>query len=388
MFSTPNALLWAIFRPLARLVLRLRLNVTAPRCRMKAPYVLLCNHSSYYDPLLAAVSVDRPLRFCGSDRAPWRGFLLRLTRWLQLPEALTLDEALAEAAARKKCLGLFPEGTRCIDGVTGPIPPDLGEKLLASGLGLVTLRISGAYFTAPRWADDFPRRGRITVRTVRTLEPAMLQALDAAELQALIERDLREDACATAKKRPAPYRGEHLAAGLERLLFLCPKCGAIGRMEGRERFFGCKGCGFETVYTLTGGFRGGGVPFADLREWSRWQEGRIRLLCEAAGEGPIFEDEGFELYVQQPGGAERVGSGGLQLYRDRLELPTGVAVAIGEIESLRLGGSSRLLLKSKRGSRFELDTVRAVCAAKYITALDILKEIEKNRGQDHEQDRI
>ena len=271
--------------------------------------------------------------------------------------------------------------------MTGPIPADLGEKLLASGLGLVTLRVSGGYLTAPRWADSFPRRGRITVRLMRTLEPGVLQAMDASQLQALIERDLYEDACATAKKRPAPYRGEHLAAGLERLLFLCPKCGAAGTLAGNERFFGCRSCGFETVYTLTGGFRGGGVPFEDLRGWSRWQEGRIRLLCEAAGEGAIFEDEGYELFVLRPEGAERIGSGGLHLYRDRLELPTGVAVAVEEIKSLRLNGSSRLLLESRRGSRFELNTVRAICADKYIRALEILKEIGKDREQ-HEQDRI
>ena len=34
---------------------------------MKGPYVLVGNHASWYDPLLAAVCADRPLCFCGAD---------------------------------------------------------------------------------------------------------------------------------------------------------------------------------------------------------------------------------------------------------------------------------------------------------------------------------
>ena len=59
MLRTPNPLLWALLRPLLRLILRLKLHFIAPRARLKGPFVLLCNHASWYDPLLAAVCVRR-----------------------------------------------------------------------------------------------------------------------------------------------------------------------------------------------------------------------------------------------------------------------------------------------------------------------------------------
>ncbi len=380
MLRTPNPVLWAILRPLLRLILRLKLHFQPRRARLKGPFVLLCNHASYYDPLLAAVCVDRPLAFTGADPAPRAGLLLRLVRSLCQPEALSWEAALKEAGQTGKSLGLFPEGRRCTDGVTGPIPGDLAERIRKSGLGLVVLRLEGAYLTAPRWADRIPRPGRLRARVIRTLPAGVVQAMDAEELQGLLERDLREDAWETAKKRPGPYRGERTAERLEKLLCLCPKCGAVGTMESRDNEFACRSCGFTTVYTLSGGFRGGKVPFENPGQWARWQRGRILLLCEAAGDGPIFEDGGYEIYDLRHGG-ERIGTGGLHLYRDRLELPTGIAIPIEDILELRLVGGSGLRLETRRGSRFELKTVRPICAEKYLNAAEILKTIRESAAE-------
>ena len=382
MFRAPSAFLWALLRPLLRLILRIRLRVTAPILHTQRPFVLLCNHTNFYDPLLAAVSVRRPLCFVGADRPPRRGFLLRLARSLCLPEELSLDEALRQAAARECCLGLFPEGTRCADGQTGPIPGALAKKLKESGLDLVILRVSGGYWTAPRWAELIPRPGRIRVRVARTLSAGMLRDMTADELQALIEKDLREDACQSVKKHPAPYRGEHRAERLERLLYLCPKCGARSRLESRDDEIVCRACGFATRYTLTGGFRGGGTPFEDLRQWLNWQDERLRQLCENAGAEPLFSDGSCELYDLNGETDERVCSGELTLYRDRLELPNGVAISVEELGCMRQIDDRGLALESRRGSRFALYRVRPLCAGKYIDALKQLKDIQnEDRGQ-------
>ena len=209
--------------------------------------------------------------------------------------------------------------------------------------------------------------------------------METDELQTLLEQDLREDAFETVRRRPGPYRGEHTAERLEKLLCVCPKGGAVGTMESRDNEFFCRGCGFTTVYTLSGGFRGGNVPFENPGQWARWQRGRIRLACEKAGDGPIFEDGGYEIYDLRHGG-DRIGTGGLHLYRDRLELPTGIAIPAADVVSLRLVGGSGLRLETRRGSRFELKTIRPVCAEKYLSALAILKEIRENAAADEPEE--
>jgi ribosomal protein S27AE len=216
---------------------------------------------------------------------------------------------------------------------------------------------------------------------MRTLTPGVLQAVETDELQALLEQDLREDAFETVRRRPGPYRGERTAERLEKLLCVCPKCGAVGTMESRDNEFFCRSCGFTTVYTLSGGFRGGNVPFENPGQWARWQRGRIRLACEKAGNGPIFEDGGYEIYDLKHGG-ERIGAGGLHLYRDRMELPTGIAIPAEDIVELRLVGGSGLQMKTRRGSRFEMKTIRPVCAEKYLSALAVLKELRESSAEE------
>ena len=381
MLRSPNPVLWAILRPLLRLILRLKLHFQPRRAKLNGPFVLLCNHASYYDPLLAAVCVDQPLGFVGADPAPRAGFLLSLARSLCQPEDLSWQDALNEAAVSGRCVGVFPEGRRCPDGVTGPIPADLAARVKESGLGLVVLRLEGAYLTAPRWAERIPRPGRLRARVMRTLTPGVLQAMETDELQALLEQDLREDAFETVRRRPGPYRGEHTAERLEKLLCVCPKCGAVGTMESRDNEFFCRSCGFTTVYTLSGGFRGGNVPFENPGQWARWQRGRIRLACEKAGNDPIFEDGGYEIYDLKHGG-ERIGAGGLHLYRDRMELPTGIAIPAEDIVELRLVGGSGLQMKTRRGSSFEMKTIRPVCAEKYLYALAVLKELRESAAEE------
>lgn len=381
MLRSPNPVLWAILRPLLRLILRLKLHFQPRRAKLNGPFVLLCNHASYYDPLLAAVCVERPLCFAGADPAPRAGFLLSLARSLCQPEDLSWQDALNEAAVSGRCVGVFPEGRRCPDGVTGPIPADLAARVKESGLGLVVLRLEGAYLTAPRWAERIPRPGRLRARVMRTLTPGVLQAMETDELQALLEQDLREDAFETVRRRPGPYRGERTAERLEKLLCVCPKCGAVGTMESRDNEFFCRSCGFTTVYTLSGGFRGGNVPFENPGQWARWQRGRIRLACEKAGNDPIFEDGGYEIYDLKHGG-ERIGAGGLHLYRDRMELPTGIAIPAEDIVELRLVGGSGLQMKTRRGSRFEMKTIRPVCAEKYLYALAVLKELRESAAEE------
>ena len=48
---------------------------------------------------------------------------------------------------------------------------------------------------------------------------------------------------------------------------------------------------------------------------------------------------------------------------------------------IELSGSSGLRIMSRRGSRFELKTIRPICAEKYITALAVLKVLNRRRPE-------
>ena len=89
----------------------------------------------------------------------------------------------------------------------------------------------------------------------------------------------------------------------------------------------------------------------------------------AAADEPIFSDEGLELYSVQSGrSSELVGRGAIALYRDRLELPGGISVPVGEISGMSLRGPTDLYLSTSNGGSFLLRTHLALCTHKYLSA--------------------
>lgn len=122
-----------------------------------------------------------------------------------------------------------------------------------------------------------------------------------------------------------PFVGERLAERLERVLFLCPKCGQVGRLYSKGDTLTCLACGETVTYNQYGYFeKDGGEPhFKSVLEWNQWQlkelEGMV-LDRMANPDGPIFEDREVTLFTGQRYVAIRkLRRGTLRLYADRLE---------------------------------------------------------------------
>ena len=77
-------------------------------------------------------------------------------------DAVAVRNALRILAARE-VLGLFPEGERCWDGRLQPFKRTTLRLMLAAGVPVVPVGISGAYPLMPRWSSGV-RRGTVTLR--------------------------------------------------------------------------------------------------------------------------------------------------------------------------------------------------------------------------------
>lgn len=91
------------------------------------------------------------------------------------------------------------------------------------------------------------------------------------------------------------------------------------KSEG-NRFF-CTDCGYSVEYNEYGFFEGENVVYDSVTDWDKWQsEALIAHAAEISEGSPIFSDSGFELHAISADHRSRtVGSGGIALYRDRLE---------------------------------------------------------------------
>ena len=247
----------------------------------------------------------------------------RLLNWLVAP--IARRKASSGTDTVKACLRhlrdghsicLFAEGEQSWDGLNNHILPATGKLVKSSGATLVTYRLEGAYLSKPRWAKTV-RRGRVHGHPVNVYPPELLKTMSAAEVNAAIERDTFEDAWARQREWQQDYRGKKLAEGLERAMYLCPRCRRFGTLKTQgDRIF-CS-CGFETRVTKRG-FFAPAEPFETIADWERWQKEALHARDFVQEGEALFGDEDVTLtQITADHGETLLARGALRQFADRL----------------------------------------------------------------------
>ena len=280
------------------------------------PFLLVANHNTDLDPCLVALSFKNTfIRFVASEHAFRKGIGSTFLRLLGNPIARVKGSTDAAAVMQilrtlrgGTCVGLFAEGNRSFNGVTGAILPATGKLARSSGAALVTYRIEGGYLTTPRWSRS-RRKGKMLGYVVNVYTPEMLRSMSPDEINAAIQNDINEDAFLRQAPDPVAFRGKNLAEGIERALFLCPRCGRFGTLIGKGNDAVCS-CGFSMTYTETGVFAGENLPFENIRDFDLWQTERMNALADGAGDEPVFSDENTTLLHITAGHTSKVLASG------------------------------------------------------------------------------
>lgn len=137
----------------------------------RGPFVMMMNHQSMVDILIAWLICPLPVRFI-SKRAiaffPVIGWAMWLTGmvWLDRGDARAALRAINKAAAilaRGRIICTFPEGTRSRDGVIAPFKKGVFLLAIKAGVPIVPVALDGTGVLAP--AKGFsPRPVNIRVR--------------------------------------------------------------------------------------------------------------------------------------------------------------------------------------------------------------------------------
>ena len=361
---------------LVRPVLRAKFNLSGEKLQADGPFLLVSNHVTGWDPLLVGVCLGgRQAYFVASEHIFRLGLLTKVLHWLLAP--IPRRKASTGMDTVKACLRhlhaghsvcLFAEGEQCWDGRTGPIFPATGKLAKSSGAALVTFRLEGGYLSLPRWGKHICR-GAVHGHPVGVYSPEELKKLSPQEINALIERDIAEDAWARQRQRPVRYRGKRRAEGMERALYACPGCRRIGTLRtDRDRVF-CP-CGFERRYTEYGFFEPR-EPFETLADWDPWPRELLRARDFAHEGDLLFQDEGLELKrIQSDHREELLALGTVRQFEDRLECADW-RFPLPEIRSMAMV-QAHLLLFSSGGNYYQLRSSTGVNLRKY---LEIWKEL-------------
>ena len=363
-----HKIVWQTLTGPLDLLLKAKFKLSHEDLEAEGPMLLVSNHVCAWDPLFVAMSLrKRPAYYVASEHLFRLGPVTKLLQYLVEP--IPRRKAASGSDTVRACLrhlkagrsvALFAEGEQCWDGLSQSVFPATGKLARTSGASLATFRIEGGYLSCPRWCRH-ARRGAVHVRPVKVYPPEQLKAMTPKEIDEAINRDISESAWERQRINPVPYRGKRRAERLERMLYLCPRCGKIGglRSEGDRLFCSCGG---EWRYTEYGLFAPG-IPFPNLAAWDAWERERLRQRDFSHGEA-LFSDLDLELRRVGPDHAESfLTRGVLRQYEDRLEC--GGYVFPMESISDMAAVLCKLLLFSFEGQYYQIRTDRCVNIRKY-----------------------
>ena len=289
-----HGLIWNIFRPLVSVFLRIKFGYRFKFAKdLPENYIVLANHATDYDPLFVGVSFRQQMYFVASEHISRWKLAYKFLRYgfepiIRYKGAIAASTVMDVLRKVKKGgnVCIFAEGVRTWDGVTGPILPSTAQLIKASRCGLVTYRVEGGYFVSPAWSEKGTRRGHIKGAPVNIYTKEQIAAMSDEELYEIIKRDLYEDAYERQLAEPKKYRGKQPAYRLENLLFICPQCGAHGKLSTHKDTVECSECGHKFIYNQFGMLEG--TKFSTVKEFAEWQKAEVTKDAE---NGVVYRSE-------------------------------------------------------------------------------------------------
>jgi len=369
---------WPFLYKIIMPFIKLKFNSKGDDIYVEGPCIIISNHVSSWDPLLLSQSFPRlKLYFVASEHLMRMGILSKLLVWLVdlLPrKKATMGTDTVMMILRHLKAGhavcLYAEGNATWDGLSGEVFPATGKLVRNSGATLVTFRLEGGYLSAPRWGKG-TRRGKVRGTRVGIYSPEELKAMKPDEINALINRDIYENAWERQKVEKVRFRGRNAARYMERVVFLCPECKKIGGLKGEGRIISCK-CGYKSFYTEYCTFDPP-VPFENIHEWDVWQQEAVKN-DDFVHDVVLFRDDDLTLTLIGSDHEEtQIGRGELVMTKDEL-ICAGNRFSVAEIDNMSLV-QAKILLFSYDGKYYEIRANKATCHRKYLSQWECVKNL-------------
>lgn len=352
---------FAFVRPIARIIARKSYYKTKPvRLPKGKNFLILSNHQNFWDPVFMGLTIKAPIYFVTSDVLHSQKWYSKLLYHCFAP--INKRKGFADTACiRTMCqvakeggnVAIFPEGNRQWSDSMFYIDRAIVKLVRLMKLPVILYNISGGYAVKPRWGNA-KRKGKYVGFIRETISWEEITAMSDDELFEKIKSGLKVIDSMSGERYESDQRAEYL----ERVLFVCPKCGAESTLHSHGNDVKCSNCGLTVTYGedlhLTSpdpDFR-----FDRLVDWYEFQQKYVREYdLENANE--LFSDEGVTLYDKTEQERVQVAQGKLTLTKDALTVGEW-SVPTSEIISGSTQDSDKLLFNVGTRSYMAVGTER------------------------------
>ena len=251
---------------------------------LRAPYILLSNHASMVDLMVAQVSVlpDR-LNNVATIEA-FHDYTECLFRNLGVigKRKFTKDLALIKNIRYSlfelgNVFCVYPEARYSLDGCTSYLPESLGKMLKMLKVPVVVLNMKGNFVNCPQW-NKISKRNPIIADMTQVITKEELETLSVDEINERVHKAFEYDDFAWQRDNKIVIDHPKRAEGLHSLLYQCPNCKTEHETYSEGSELWCAHCGKRWYMDEYGQLHAkeGETEFAHIPDWFKWQRANVR----------------------------------------------------------------------------------------------------------------
>lgn len=255
---------------------------------LKTPYLLLSNHTSFYDFMVMSVGIypHRANYVLALD-----GFY-DYTEWLvrqvggigkrKFTNDLSLIKNMKYAIDKNKnILVLYPEARYSLDGTKAVLPDSLGKMVKFLKVPVVCLIMKGTYIAQPQWnkvktKDKKKVPFEATMKQIITQEDIKTKSIE--EINEILNNEFYYDDFKYQLDNKIRITDSNRADNLNKLLYKCPSCGTEHEMYGQGITLRCDNC--QKIWEMDeyGSMKAlnGETEFSRIPDWFEWERKCVR----------------------------------------------------------------------------------------------------------------
>ncbi len=382
---------------------------------LKPPYLLLANHSNWWDPYIISINNKYPISFVATEDIfrlfPYNLFMDRvgaIPKLKFIPDSDTVKYIL-RAKKKKRIIGIFPEGERNWDGKTIKLVPSTFKLIKSLKIPVVVSKLKGAHLSYPRWTKSY-RRGEITITNKLLFTKDDLNKYSLDEIGERLSEELRYNDYEYNKTRKIRFKGLGKANGLKNLLFICPECHSISKLIPKGNDFLCTECLYRVTINNYGFLEISKkakmeyhLHFDNIQKWHDWEkkhfQSYINKVMDEYGkyrkktDSILFTEKGIKLFIRQKAGKiKKILLGDMFLYKDKIIIRNGNTNSTKDIykynisKIIGINVLYRDLIDFSYNEKLHRIALRKNgCALKWVYAIRFMKNYNKNNQLEKEE---
>lgn len=279
-----------------------KIKIEKYREKDKGPFLILYNHQTGFDQFIVANSFAQPIYQVASDDIFSMGILSKIINYASRP--IPIKKNVSDISAVKTCIkvakeggtiAIAPEGNRTYSGQTCSFNPAIVGLIKMLKIPVLIYKIEGGYNVLPRWADK-SRKGKSRAYVSKKISVEEIEKLSKEDLLSLISKELYHNDYDMIEN----YKGKNRAEYLERIAYVCPKCG-LSEFESKGNKIQCKKCSISTEYLQDKSLKTSkDFSFKTYLEWYKYQENFVNGLDLIANKDILFYQEKVKIFKVIP----------------------------------------------------------------------------------------